>query len=187
MRDLAAHPATAQHVATKLARHFVADDPPPALVKRLSEAFTASRGNLSVVAAVLIDSPEAWAAQPAKFKTPYDFMVSSWRAVGSQPRNPQQQFMQPLNTMGQKPFSAPSPKGWPDDTATWAAPDAIVKRMGWAQNFASQNAQVAEPMRIAQSALGARLTPPAAAAIAAAESRPEALAVLLMSPEFQRR
>ncbi len=186
MRNLATHPATAHHIATKLAAHFVADDPPDTLVKRLEQAFSSSRGNLGYVATVLIDSPEAWAPQPTKFKTPYDFMVSSWRAVGVQPRMPQQ-FIQALNQMGQKPFSAPSPKGWPDDTATWAAPDAIVKRMAWAQQFANQNSQGPEPMQIAQSALGARLTPPAAAAIASAESRPEALAVLLMSPEFQRR
>jgi uncharacterized protein (DUF1800 family) len=69
---------------------------------------------------------------------------------------------------------------------TWAAPDAIVKRLAWSQNFAAANA-TAEPMQIAQGALGARLTPPVASAIVSAESRPEALAILLMSPEFQRR
>jgi uncharacterized protein (DUF1800 family) len=186
MRDLAAHPATAHHIATKLARHFVADDPPATLVKRLEQAFTASDGRLDVLAATLIDSPEAWAPQQAKFKSPYDFVVSSWRAVGTQPRNPQQ-IVQGLNTLGQRPFSAPSPKGWPDDAATWAAPDAIVKRLAWSQNFASANAATVEPMKIAQAALGARLSPPVQAAIVSAESRPEALAILLMSPEFQRR
>jgi uncharacterized protein (DUF1800 family) len=186
MRDLAAHPATANHVAVKLARHFVADDPPASLVKRLQDAFTASRGNLSVVAAVLIDSPEAWAPQQAKFKTPYDFVVSSYRAVGGQPRQPQQ-LVQALNQLGQRPFGAPSPKGWPDEAATWAAPDQVIKRLAWSQAFANQNAQAGAPMQIAQSALGARLTPPVAAAIAAAESRPEAIAILMMSPEFQRR
>ena len=69
---------------------------------------------------------------------------------------------------------------------TWAAPDQVVKRLAWSQNFAAQNPQV-EPMKIAQSSLGKRLTPPVQAAILAAESRPEGLAILLMSPEFQRR
>jgi uncharacterized protein (DUF1800 family) len=185
MRDLAAHPATARHVAIKLARHFVADDPPKAVVTRLEQAFTDSGGRLDVLANVLIDSPEAWAPQQAKFKNPHDFVVSSWRAVGTSPRNPQQ-IVQGLNTLGQRPFSAPSPKGWPDDAVTWAAPDAIVKRLAWSQNFAAANA-AAEPMKIAQAALGARLTPTVQAAIVSAESRPEALAILLMSPEFQRR
>jgi uncharacterized protein (DUF1800 family) len=185
MHDLAAHPATANHVAVKLARHFVSDDPPQTLIDRLQATFTQSGGNLGLVAAALIDSPEAWAPPQTKFKTPYDFTISAYRAAGTQPRNPQM-LIQSLNQLGQKIYSAPSPKGWPDDAMTWAAPDQVVKRLAWSQNFAAQNAQ-AEPMKIAQGALGKRLTPPVQAAILAAESRPEGLAILLMSPEFQRR
>lgn len=186
MRDLAAHPATARHVCGKIARHFVADDPPPALVDRLVGAWTGSRGDLSVVAASLIAAPEAWDPAPAKFKTPYEFLVSSWRAIGGQPTSAE--YLVPiLNQLGQKPFAAPSPKGWPDDAATWCAPDAVIKRMSWAEGFAAVVAQDRDPNRIAAESLGARLSPQAAKAVARAESRPEALALLLMSPEFQRR
>jgi len=185
MRDLAANPATANHIAVKLARHFVSDDPPKALVDRLQKTFIDSKGDLALVAAALIDSPEAWATPQGKFKTPYDFVVSSYRAAGQPPRNPMQLIGQ-LNQLGQRPFSAPSPKGWPDDAATWAAPDQIVKRMAWSQNFAAQNASL-EPVKVAQASLGPRLTAPVQSAILAAESRPEGLAILLMSPEFQRR
>jgi uncharacterized protein (DUF1800 family) len=186
MADLAAHPATARHVCGKLARHFIADDPPAALTDRLVAAWTASRGDLAVVATTLVTASEAWDPAPAKFKTPYEFLISSWRAIGGQPTSVE--YLAPIMTgLGQKPFAAPSPKGWADDAATWCAPDAIIKRMSWAEGFAAVVAQDRDPNRIAAEALGARLSPQTAKAVARAESRPEALALLLMSPEFQRR
>jgi uncharacterized protein (DUF1800 family) len=186
LSDLAAKPATARFVCAKIARHFVADDPPPALVARLEETWAASGGDLARVAEALIDAPEAWAPQPAKFKTPYEFVVSSYRAAGVVPRGPQ--VNQALSGLGQRPFGAPSPKGWPDEAAPWAASDAIVKRMTFAQGLADRvGPTVADPNRFAEAALGARLGPAAATAIRRAESRPEAVALLLMSPEFQRR
>jgi len=187
LHDLAASPATAHHLATKVARHFVADDPPPALVARLERAYMASDGRLDVVAATLIDAPEAWTPQQAKFKTPYEFLISSYRAVGGAPDD-YAKFGPVLNSLGQQPFNAPSPKGWSEDAEAWAAPDAIVKRMSWSEAFAQAAAPVlGQPMQIADSSLGARLSPPVALAISRAESRPEALSILLMSPEFQRR
>ena len=86
LTDLAASPATARHVARKIAIHFVADDPPPALVSRLEHSFTSSGGRLDKLAATLIDSPEAWTPQAAKFKTPYEFLVSTWRVSGATSR-----------------------------------------------------------------------------------------------------
>ena len=186
LTDLAAKPATARFVCTKIARHFVADDPPPALVARLEKSWMASGGDLARVAEALIDAPEAWSPQPVKFKTPYEFIVSSYRAVGSVPRGPQ--VNQALNSLGQRPFGAPSPKGWPDEAAPWAASDAIVKRMQFAQGLgALMGPNVQDPMALADATLGARLSPAAATAISRAESRAEAVALLLMTPEFQRR
>jgi uncharacterized protein (DUF1800 family) len=89
--------------------------------------------------------------------------------------------------MGQKPYSAPSPKGWPEDAATWCAPDAVIKRIAWAQNLAAKDLNGRDPNQLASDALGARLTPLVAKTIARAETRDEGLAILLMSPEFQRR
>ncbi len=186
LTDLAAKPQTARFICGKIARHFVADDPSPALVGRLEAAWTASHGDLAVVAEALIDAPEAWAPAEGKFKQPYEFIVSSFRAAGASPMGFQQ--LGPLLTsLGQKPFSAPSPKGWPEDAEAWAAPDAIVKRMQFAQTFAAQSVRDRDPNALAADALGARLSPTTAKAIARAESRPEAFALLLMSPEFQRR
>jgi len=186
LTDLAAKPQTARFVCTKIARHFVADDPPPALVARLETAWTASRGDLAKVAEALVSAPEAWAPAPQKFKTPYEFIVSSYRAAGGQPAG-FPQFGPILTALGQKPFSAPSPKGWPEDAQSWAAPDAIVKRMQFAQAFSAAAARDRDPKALAAEALGARLSPETATAIARAESRAEGFALLLMSPEFQRR
>jgi uncharacterized protein (DUF1800 family) len=186
LRDLAAKPATARFVCGKIARHFVADAPPPALAARLERAWTGSGGDLSRVAAALVAAPEAWDPRPAKFKTPYDFVVSSYRAAGAAP-TAIEKIAPVLTALGQPPFSAPSPKGWPDDAGAWVAPDAIVKRMQYAQAFAAVASQGRDPSDLAVEALGTRLTPATATAIARAESRPEGLALLLMSPEFQRR
>lgn len=186
LADLAAKPQTARFICAKLARHFVADDPPPALVARLEAAWTGNRGDLAAVAAALVAAPEAWNPTPGKFKTPYEFIVSSFRAAGGLPIGFQQ--VGPIMTaLGQKPFSAPSPKGWPEDAQSWAAPDAIVKRMQFAQAFSAGAVRDRDPKVLAADALGERLRPDTAKAIARAESRAEGFALLLMSPEFQRR
>ncbi|WP_369059335.1 DUF1800 family protein [Caulobacter sp. 73W] len=186
MADLATRPATARHCARKIATYFVADTPPPALVQRLEKAWLTSGGQLDVVARALIEAPEAWEPAPAKFKTPYEFLISTWRAVGTQPQA-LNQLGPTLNGLGQPAFRPPSPEGWPDETSAWAAPDALIKRMAFAQGFAQRVGDRVDPNAIAAGALGARLSNPVAKAVARAESRPEALAVLLMSSEFQRR
>jgi uncharacterized protein (DUF1800 family) len=186
LTDLAAKPQTAKFICGKIARHFVADDPSPALVARLEAAWSASDGDLVKVADALIGAPEAWEPTPRKFKTPYEFIVSSYRAAGGQP-NGFQQFGPIMTALGQKPFSAPSPKGWAEDAQSWAAPDAIVKRMQFAQAFSASATRDRDPTTLAADALGERLSPETAKAVARAESRPEGFALLLMSPEFQRR
>lgn len=186
LADLAADPHTARHLARKLAIHFVADSPPASLMARLERAYLDSGGDLAVVAAALIDAPEAWAEPQTKFKTPYELVVSGYRAADVQPRNAQREINQPLAALGQTPFRAAQPNGWSDLASDWAAPDAIVKRLAWAKGFSAAFAPQ-NPMTAADQALGARLSPPVRNAIARAESRNEAFALLLMSPEFQRR
>ncbi|MFN3777633.1 MAG: DUF1800 family protein [Brevundimonas aurantiaca] len=185
LRDLARHPATVRRLSRRIAAHFVADDPPPALVARLETAWTGSQGDLAQVARALIDAPETWTPQAAKIKTPYEFVVSAGRALDEGPQRPQR-LRQALVDMGQPPFSPPSPEGWPDTAADWAGPDALVKRLNWART-AADAAAVTDVNAVARSALGARLGERTCSAVARAESRPEALTLLLMSPEFQRR
>ncbi|WP_174300328.1 DUF1800 family protein [Caulobacter sp. S45] len=188
LADLATNPHTADHLARKLAIHFVADDPPPALVARLREAWTDSRGDLSTVALALVEAPDAWTPQPAKFKRPYELLVSSYRAMGAIPADGDREVIAPLTQMGDRPFTAPQPDGWSEQASDWAAPDAVVKRLDWASGLSTALASAApSPMQVADAALGDRLTAPVRTAIARAETRPEALTLLFMSPEFQRR
>ena len=184
---LAADPRTARRLSRKIAAHFVADDPPSALCARLEAAWRRSDGDLGEVARALIAAPEAWDPTPRKLKTPYEFLVSSWRAAEASPQDVRRDVLGPLTGLGQRPFAAPQPNGWSDVAAAWSAPDAVLKRLYWAQSFAAAHAPAADPRELAQGVLGDRLSPAAALAIARAESRPEAFALLLMLPEFQRR
>ena len=186
LKALAADPRTARHVCTRIARQFVSDTPPPALVAALEKRWMETGGRLDAVAEALIQAPEAWDPAPAKFKTPYEFTLSTWRLVGAQP-SAIGRLAPILTALGQKPFSPPSPKGWPEEAQAWAAPDALIKRMQWAQGFAAVVGDNLDPNTTALEALGARLTPPVAKAISRAETRREAFALLVMSPEFQRR
>lgn len=186
LRDLAAHPATARRAAYRIAAHFVSDTPPPTLVDRLERSWVNSGGDLAEVARTLIQAPEAWEPAPGKIKTPYEFVISSWRVVGLTPRRPAQ-ILPVLRQLGQPPYSPPSPEGWPDDMASWAAPDAVVRRLSWAERFADQATPTTPPVEVAQAALGGRLGERTRLAVSRAERREEALTLLLMSPEFQRR
>jgi uncharacterized protein (DUF1800 family) len=187
LADFAANPHTANHVARQIATHFVSDTPPPALVQRLQRAYLDSHGDLSAVAGALITAPEAWDPAARKLKTPYEFVISSFRATGTGPSDVRRDVINPLNGMGHRPFAAPQPNGWSDASADWAAPDAIIKRLTWAKNFANANAPMGDPALTAQAALGGRLTPLTLTTVKRAETRQEAFAILLMSPEFQRR
>lgn len=186
LKTLAADQRTARHVSRKLARHFVSDTPPPALAARLEKRWMDTGGDLSAVAKALIDSPEAWDPTPAKFKTPYEFTLSTWRLLGAQP-SAYERIAPVLTGLGQRPFYAPSPKGWPEEAGAWASPDGLIKRMQWTQGMAAAAADRTDPNALAVQALGARLTPPVAKAVSRAETRREAFALLVMSPEFQRR
>jgi uncharacterized protein (DUF1800 family) len=186
LRSLARHPATALHIATKLARHFVADTPPPALVTRLADTFLKAGGDLRALYRALIESPESWSMPLAKFKTPWEHVLSSLRAVGA--TTVESEKIIPLfQQLGQAVFHAPSPAGWADMTENWAAPDALFKRVEYVTSLASQAGGALDAR-----ALGARLLPgtlgaSTTQAIARAETAPQALALLLASPEFLRR
>ena len=183
--DLAASPATAKHVSTKLARHFVSDDPPSALVDRLTQDFLRTRGDLMSLYKTLVDAPEAWSPQAAKFKSPWDWSISSVRALGAKTVDARMIGM--VTELGQPIWRPGSPAGWADTTATWAGPDALVRRVEMASRLATMAGD-----RIDARALGPKILPGALSdttqqLIARADSGTQALAMLLTSPEFQRR
>lgn len=186
IHDLAASPATARHIARKLARHFVADDPPPALVQRLAETFERSRGDLPAVYRELIAAPEAWTAPATKFKSPFEWVVSGLRALGRQ-ELPAQQAVNLLNQLGQPVWRPGSPAGWDDTGAAWAAPDALLRRVEVAQRLATQAGSSVDARALAPLVMPGVLGRDTAGTIARAESAGTALALLLVSPEFLRR
>ncbi|QEL25864.1 DUF1800 family protein [Bosea sp. F3-2] len=186
LTDLARHPATARFIATKLARHFVADDPSRELVDLLATTFRQSDGDLPAVYLALIGSNAAWAAPASKIRTPQEFLLASYRALGRQPDFGQ--IVGPLAAMGQ-PFWQPSgPNGYADTNAAWASAEGIKTRIDVAAGWGRQAANaVPDPRSLSEDILGPILSPETKQAVARAESRPQALALLLMSPEFQRR
>lgn len=183
---LAKKPQTARNIATKVARHFVADNPPPSLVARLEANFLATGGDLKALALTLIDSPEAWVVGGTKFKSPNDFVISTMRAGGAKTANIAA-LRSTYEQLGQMPFRAPSPQGWPDMASHWGAPDAILKRVDWSNLAADVIAQDMSPMAFAENALGSALTPATRTAISRAQDNAQGIVLALMSPEFQRR
>jgi len=186
LRDLARHPATARRVALQLARHFIADEPPAAAVERLAQAYRTSGGHLPTVHRALIDAPEAWSAESLKFKTPAEFLLSSLRLLDQQSIEAAP-LRNAINLLGQAPFRAPSPAGWPDRASHWAAPDAIMKRLEWSQMLAERLGRRERPDERLIGALGAQISTATLQAIRRAESQSQGLVLALMSPEFQRR
>ena len=186
LTDLARHPATAHFIATKLVRHFVSDAPPPKLVALLENAFRSSGGDLPSVYRALIGSDEAWTAPATKVRSPQEFLLASYRALGRQPDFGQ--IIGPLTAMGQ-PFWQPSgPNGYADTNVAWASAEGIKTRVDVSAGWGRQSANaVQDPRLLAEETLGPILSPETKQAVARAESKPQALALLLMSPEFQRR
>ena len=187
LRDLARHPSTARFVCTKLARHFVADEPPPALVARLQARWQATGGDLPAVYRALIESPEAWAPQPAKLKTPEEFVVGTVRLLGLGAQAFERVPDGGITALGQRVQAAPSPAGWPDRAEEWLGPDAVWKRVEWATRVAERVGRRVDARALANASLGPLLQEETARQIARAADGPQALALLLLAPEFQRR
>ncbi|MGL5363102.1 MAG: DUF1800 domain-containing protein [Bosea sp. (in: a-proteobacteria)] len=186
LADIARHPSTAQHIARKLARHFVADDPSASLVAKLAKTFRDTDGDLSAVSLALLNASEAWQPQAVKMRSPQEFLLAAARAYNRKPETPQ--ILGPLNAMGQPLWQPTGPNGFPDNVASWASPEGIKTRMDVAATWARQAAGGGiDPRSIVDEVLGALASPETRQAVARAESKPQALAILLLSPEFQRR
>jgi uncharacterized protein (DUF1800 family) len=183
--DLAHHPATARHVALKLARHFIADDPPKDSVARIARVFRDSGGDLRRVTAAVATEDAAWRSPFAKMRTPQELLIGACRAGGFTPRP--EMVVNGLRTLDQMPFFAPSPAGWPDIAASWVSPEAVLRRAQWCEAYADRMPDPPDPVVLAQAALGDALPEEMAQAIRRAPSRRMGLALLFASPQFQRR
>lgn len=189
LADLALHPATAQHLSFKLARHFVADQPPPQLVAAMAKAYLASGGDLPTLYSTMVRHPLAWAATARKFKTPQDFLVSSMRALTLDGQKDAARTLDLQARMGHPVFQPRSPAGFADTVADWSGPDALYKRVQAAQTLADAAPQAAssDPVQLATRALGDGMDAETLTAVRRAESPRQGVALLLASPSFQWR
>src|SRR5947207_10088465 len=181
---LARHPATASHVAAKLARHFVADEPPPALVERLAKRFLATQGDLKEVTKALVAAPEAWEAPRAKLKRPGEWVIGMLRAAGITPPEIGP-VMQAHNLLGEPLWRPSAPKGFGDESAPWL--DGLAQRVDLANQLARRIGGQADPREVFEQTLAPIASVETRQAITRAESKPQAFALLFMAPEFQRR
>jgi uncharacterized protein (DUF1800 family) len=192
LTDLSKHPATATRVATKFARHFIADEPPQSSIDRLAAVFRDTDGDLKALAEAVIEDDACWQAGQNKMRAPVEYVTAAVRAIAGQSEQPLREqalrgLMQATRLMGQFPFGAPSPKGWPDDAKSWAGPDAMLERVEWAHALASRIPTRIDPVALASDVLGPLVTQPTLDAVSRAETPVQGLALLLSSPEFQKR
>jgi uncharacterized protein (DUF1800 family) len=186
LTDLARHPSTARHLATKLARHFVAEEPPAALIERLASVYLETDGELAQVYEVLIAADASWIEPLAKYKTPNDYVISAMRALDHVPER-EEQLLGVMTQLGQPPLRPGSPAGWPDTAAHWDGGDALLKRIEWVSAMGRAAGNAVDPVELGERVLGPVLGEHSALGIARAESASQGLALLLAAPEFQRR
>jgi uncharacterized protein (DUF1800 family) len=198
---LAAHPSTARFIATKLARRFVADTPPPALVDRAAARFRDTKGDIREVVWTIVTSPEFFdaAAYRAKVKTPFEFVVSAVRATdadmsGALP------IVQALRDLGMPVYGCQPPTGYADRADAWVNTGALLNRMNFAVSLTEgklrgitpgARARGGDPVQardaLMESALAGDVSEPTRSTIAKATDVPQAIALILGAPEFQKR
>ncbi|MEO0938416.1 MAG: DUF1800 domain-containing protein [Pseudomonadota bacterium] len=196
LEDLAAHPATAQHLASKLAVHFVSDTPDPALIDHLAARYSQSGGDLMQVYAALLGHPAAWESRGANIKTPVEFVGSAMRALAVQPEQIEalnegqmrNRVLTPMAIMGQTWQKFPGPDGWAEEDENWISPAGLAGRVQWAMGAPIHLVEaLPDPRAFVHTALGRFASDDVIFAAGAAESRAEAIGLVLMAPAFQRR
>ncbi len=183
--DLAAHPSTARFVATKLARHFTKDEPEPSLIARLENDFRRTGGDLDSLARTLVNAPESWVSEPAKFRQPVEWFTSILRFTGVDDLG-ERRINGLVRQLGQVPWGAPSPAGFDDVADSWAGPDALLRRVELADRIA-RNAPSDAVLARAEAAFPGALSENTRTWLARAESGSQALGLLLVAPEMMRR
>jgi len=184
LADLTRHPATAHHIAQKLASHFVADEPPPTLVGKLERKFIDTGGDLKELSKALVNADESWTPQRTKLKPPGEWIVSVLRTADAEARIQIGQIMGAQAMLGQALWRPPAPNGYSDREAAWI--DGLSRRLDIATQFAARLAVNADPGALVDSALGPLVSSQTRDTVMHAESRAQALALLVMAPEFLR-
>ena len=183
LRYIATRAASYRHIALKLTRHFIADDPPPEAVSKVEEALNRNRGELAAAYRALIALPEAWEPTLTKLRAPQDYVLAATRATGWDRPD---LVLAGMGGLGQPLWTAPQPNGWADAAEVWATPEALMRRIDWAYTFAGRIGP-ADPAVVAETALGPLARAETVAAMRGAGSVRDALTLLFGSPEFMHR
>ena len=200
---LARHPSTAHHVTRQLAMYFVADQPPPALVDRMSHAFLSSDGDIAVTLGAMFDSPEFAASLGRKFKDPIHYVVSAVRqAYDGKPILNAAPMLGWLNRMGEGLYNRQTPDGYPLGDSAWASSGQMSTRFEIARTVGSGSAGLFKTDGVSPTEapafpqmsnalfhdhLGRTLSAQTMAALDGATSAQEWNVLLLSSPEFMHR
>lgn len=192
LSDLARSPYTAHRLAQKILKHFICESPDQLLVNKMAKAYLDGNDDIIAMLKVMILDQKSWEPRQQKVKRPDELVLSTMRLLipsGSKiQKKEQKQLHGNLTVMGQKPFHAPSPKGWSDEAMEWLSGEAMLRRLRFAEQVASHYvSQHPDIMRLAEHSLGPVLSKRTRMFIARAPSRKTALALLLSAPEFQRR
>jgi uncharacterized protein (DUF1800 family) len=196
LRDLATHPATARHIAQKLAVHFVSDMPDPALVQHIEGRFNDTGGDLRAVCAAMLEHPSSWDTRLDNVKPPADFVASACRALvpdqmqisALAPKRVRRLLMGPLDLMGQPWLRPNGPDGWAEEDAAWITPQGVSTRLRWALSAPQKlRRDLPDPRQFVTATLGSFAPPSVLFAAESAESRSDAIGLVLASPAFQRR
>jgi uncharacterized protein (DUF1800 family) len=191
VRDLAHDPHTARHIAAKFATYFIADAPSPQSVARLEAVFNRTGGNLKALAVAAVEYPAAWTPAPAKMRSPVEYVTAGYRLLGLPSGDNQEQqtraAMGSARAMGEFPMTASSPNGWPLVSDAWTGPDAVLNRIEWAKQVGARMPADFNAATVADAGMGPLLALATRTAMARAETQGDALALLISSPEFQRR
>ncbi|MEM1077096.1 MAG: DUF1800 domain-containing protein [Pseudomonadota bacterium] len=193
--DLAAHPSTARHLAGKLVVHFIGAPAPTDLVEEMAAAYLAADTSLMALYDVMLDDRRAWAPEFAKIRLPYELIAAACRGAGfnatqildQRPGMIARDLLNPQARMGQIPWKPGGPDGWAEDPETWITPVGLAARLRWAQAFTRRHLGQHDPRAFLAATLGERASPVLRSAVAGAESREAGLALVLASPEFNRR
>lgn len=183
LNDLAKHAATARNIAQKICRHFLSENPPEELVNKIASVFLLSDGDLLKVIRALILDPLSWSMPLQKIRSPLLYIVGILRAVDRHPDTPA--VLQAMELLGQPLWNPPGPNGFSDNSETWGSPENLVSRLDIAARWSQLNGR-SDPIKIMDDTLGDFLSSETREAVLRAENRPQALAILFMSPEFQR-
>jgi len=183
LRRLAAHPATLRHIASRLVRHFIADEPAPDDVARIEAVLRDTEGDLGAAARALLRLPGAWAATLRKLRPPAEYAVALFRAGGGADPRP---VLGGMAALGQPLWNAPQPNGWPDTAEGWSGPEPVMLRLDIAFETAGRFARQ-DPRALLDAVLGPLAAERTRGAVLRAGSARDAITLMFASPEMQRR